>query len=201
MSATVAPHLPESRHRLSISLDRWNMMLETGVVGEKEPLCLIEGEIVEMTPPGPEHSATTSQTNLCLSRQIDQPSEAIIREEKPINLGSFSQPQPDVVILKPEPSGYYRRFPTEADVLLCIEVALSSLIVDRREMIPLYARHGIPESWIVNIAEGLVEVYRNPRNGQYTSLEKVGRGGFVSPEALPNVRVAVDDILGTPTTP
>jgi Uma2 family endonuclease len=81
-------------------------------------------------------------------------------------------------------------------VLLIVEVADSSLAYDRNVKRALYARHGIPEFWIVDLAASLVEVCRSPEGGQYASVSQIGLDGVLEPKLLPGVTIPVAALLG-----
>lgn len=103
--------------------------------------------------------------------------------------------QPDIVLLRPRPDDYAHAPAQPADVLLLVEVADSSYRYDRRVKLPLYARSGVPEVWIVDLTHDVVEVYRDRTADTYASMTSVGRGGTVTPAAFPDVVLPVNDIL------
>jgi len=114
----------------------------------------------------------------------------------PVRLDDLSEPQPDFAVLKPRDDDYRRATPRPDEVLLIIEVADSSLAYDRGVKRSLYARHRIPEFWIVNLAVGEVEVCREPVDGRYVSVSRVGRDGVLEPQLLPGVAIRVAVLLG-----
>jgi Uma2 family endonuclease len=116
--------------------------------------------------------------------------------QNPVQLDDLSEPQPDFAVLRPRPDDYRRATPRPNEVLLLIEVADSSLAYDRNVKRSLYARHGIPEFWIVNLVAGEVEVCRSPAGDEYTAVSQVGRGGILEPERLPGVAIPVAALLG-----
>ena len=85
--------------------------------------------------------------------------------------------------------------PLAADVLLLVEVADSSLDYDRLTKIPLYARAGISETWLVDLTKDRVEVYREPRLGSYATVELRGHEDMLSPLAFPEIAVKVSDLI------
>ena len=107
----------------------------------------------------------------------------------PVRLDDLSEPEPDFALLKPRPDCYRDAHAQPADVLLLIEVADTSLNYDRAVKHMLYARHAIPELWIVDLTAGEVEVCREPKADGYASVERVGRDGVLAPELLPGVRI------------
>ncbi|HYO48927.1 MAG TPA: Uma2 family endonuclease, partial [Chloroflexia bacterium] len=128
-----------------------------------------------------------------LNRQV--PEEWTVRVQSPIYLNVNTEPEPDLVLLKPRDYLKLQHHPGPDDVLLTVEVADSTVRSDRRYKVPLYARAGIPEVWVVNIPKKVVEVYSDPFEGKYQSIRRVGRGEVLNLTALPGVAVAIDDIL------
>jgi Uma2 family endonuclease len=116
--------------------------------------------------------------------------------QDPIRLGARSEPQPDVTLLRYRPDFYASAHPGPEDVLLVVEVAETSADADRSLKIPLYARYGIPEAWLVDLLEERIEIYRHPTPQGYRSLHIAHRGETVSPTALPDLELSVDEILG-----
>jgi Uma2 family endonuclease len=106
-----------------------------------------------------------------------------------VRLDDFSEPEPDFALLRQRPDHYRDALPRPADILLLIEVADTSLNYDRAVKRALYARHAIPEFWIINLSAGEVEVCRGPTADGYASLQRFGRDGGVEPVLLPGVRI------------
>ena len=113
-----------------------------------------------------------------------------------MRLDGFSEPVPDILLLRRRERGYRDRHPTPEDVFLLVQVADTSLRYDRAVKVPLYARHGVPEVWIVNIRGQAVEVYRDPSPGGYRDARTLKRGETLQVLALPDVTLRVDEILG-----
>jgi Uma2 family endonuclease len=109
--------------------------------------------------------------------------------------GQLSEPEPDLVLLKPAPDDYVSHHPTPDDVFLLIEVADSSLEFDRNKKLPVYARAGIPELWIVNLQESTIEVYLEPHFTGYEKKSVLRAGDKASPMAFPDVAVDVAELL------
>jgi Uma2 family endonuclease len=82
-----------------------------------------------------------------------------------------------------------------------IEVGDSSVRFDRRVKAPLYARGSVPELWLVDLNASEVRVCRKPTAEGYDEVVLRGRGDSLSIEALPDVTLTVDEVLGPPTTP
>jgi Uma2 family endonuclease len=109
--------------------------------------------------------------------------------------GERSEPQPDVALLKPRPDFYAGLHPGPDDVLLLVEVMEHSAAYDREVKVPLYARFGIPEVWLVDLEEEVVEVYQAPSPQGYQRAARFGRGDRLAPQAFPDLVLMVDEIL------
>ncbi len=180
--------------RLLFSVSEYEALGQIGFFGHERRLELIEGEILEMTPIGPEHARSVRRLDaLFNSRLADR---AVTNVQNPLRLGHLSEPQPDLALLVPPMERYDRRHPAADDVLLLVEVADTTTRFDRVVKAPLYARHGVTELWIVDVKAEVVEVHRDPSPEDYRSVECHGRGSVVAPLAFPDRSVGVDEILG-----
>ena len=172
----------------------YHRMAEAGILHEDSPVELIEGEILEMSPIGRRHKACVDRTAALFFQGVS--GAAIVRVQSSIVLGERSEPEPDVVLLRPRADYYAEADETPADVLLIVEVADSSEVYDRRTKAPLYARYSIPELWIANLNRDQVIVYRDPTPEGYATTRVTRRGESISPLAFPDLTIAVDAILG-----
>jgi Uma2 family endonuclease len=180
--------------RKKFTVDEYEQMGRAGILREDDRVELVDGEIVEMTPIGSQHAGCVKGTaNLFARRAGDR---AVVSVQDPIRLGAYSEPQPDVAILKPRPDFYRQSHPGPQDVLLAIEVSDASTVYDRETKIPLYARAGIPEAWRVDLQADLVEVYRDPSPDAYHQVQTVRRGERLAPSLLPDIELTAEEILG-----
>lgn len=176
------------------SVADYERMVETGILNERDRVELIRGEIVHKMTVGPAHAACVNALNRILGELLGKRAELSI--QNPVRL-SQSVPEPDVALLAPRDDHYRKSLPTGTDVLLVIEVADSSLVVDRTEKLLDYSEAGIAEYWIVNLIGNVVEVYRQPQaTGTYAESLIVKPGESISPIAFPDITVAAVDILG-----
>ena len=169
-------------------------MARAGVLTEDERVELVRGEIVAMSPIGSRHAARVKWFNRHLGKWAQ--GRFIISVQDPIRLGDDSEPQPDLAILKPQDDLYASAHPMPGEVLLVIEVADTSMGYDREEKAPLYAEAGIPEMWLVNLPEGVIEIYTEPVDGVYSSVRQVTRGGVLASASLPGLSIRAADVLG-----
>lgn len=173
----------------------FHRMVEAGILREDDRVELLHGEIVDMPPIGPGHAAGVNRLlNVFLPLQGER--KAIISVQNPIHLGEHSEPQPDLALLKPRPDFYAQGHPGPREILLVVEVMESSAGYDREVKVPLYARFGIPETWLVDVERGLIEVYREPGSEGYRQVHTLRRGERLSPEAFPQLILTVDEVLG-----
>jgi Uma2 family endonuclease len=169
-------------------------MGEAGILTEDDRVELIEGQLIAMSPIGSDHSGTVNSLTRMLVLAVGD--RGVVAVQNPVQLDDLSEPQSDFSVLKPRDDDYRRATPLPHEVLLIIEVAHSSLAYDRAIKRSLYARHGIPEFWIVNIAGGVVEVRRKPVGDDYASAFQVGRDATLEPELLPGVAIPVSALFG-----
>jgi Uma2 family endonuclease len=180
--------------RKRFTTDEFAQIAAVGVLGEDDHVELIEGEIVEMSPLGPQHAACVDRLNRSLQRLVQD--QAIVRVQNPIRLGEYSQPQPDIMLVQPRDDFYASGHPEPEDVLLLIEVSESSLVYDREVKLPLYARADIVEVWLVALLPQVVEVYREPSESGYGEKRTYHQGQTITPLHFPDVELAVKSILG-----
>ncbi|HVR99571.1 MAG TPA: Uma2 family endonuclease [Thermoanaerobaculia bacterium] len=172
----------------------YHTMAETGILSEDDRVELIEGEIFQMAPIGNRHVGSVNRLIRAFAGPVGE--RAVVTVQNPIHLNDFSEPQPDFVLLHPRDDLYSRSDVRPEDVLLLVEVSDASLEYDRRRKIPLYARHGIPEAWLINLVQDFVEVHRDPSPSGYRDVRKLRRGDRLSSQAFPDLVIPVDYLLG-----
>ena len=173
------------RHRLAVH--DYHRMGETGVFPPGCRVELIEGEVIDMVPIGSRHAAVVAKLTALFFQAVS--GRVIVWAQNPIRLGDFSEPEPDIALVRPRDDFYALAHPRADDALLIIEVADSSLNYDRRIKIPLYARHGIPEVWLVDIEGRSLSVLRSPTAEGYEHENRLKVLGSLSPVALPEISV------------
>ena len=183
------------RERL-FTADEYQRLGEVGILHEDDRLELLDGVIVEMTPIGVPHAACVDRLNVFLQRACGD--RAIVRVQGPIRLNAYSEPQPDLSLLKPRTDFYGSAAPGPSDVLVVIEVADTSLRHDRDVKAPLYARAGIAEYWLIDLSSSTVEIFSRPNAGKYLASEVASRGDRLPTRALPAIDLMVADVLGEP---
>ncbi len=181
--------------RRSFTIEEYHRMGEAGILREDDRVELIDGEIVQMTPIGSRHAACVMRLNQVLSRHPGQ--GVLVNVQNPIRLGEYSELQPDVTLLRFRPDFYAKSHPGPTDVLLVMEVAETSAAYDREVKALLYAKAAIPEVWLVDLAEERTEVYRQPSPRGYRDVRMIRRGELLTPLVLPELALAVNDVLGS----
>jgi Uma2 family endonuclease len=173
-------------------------MIEAGVLTPEDRVELIDGEILAMTPQGSSHATAVLLVQDTLRAAFGR--DVHIRTHLPLALGSDSEPEPDVAVVAGSVRDYRDAHPQSA--LLVVEVADTTLAYDRDVKGSLYARAGVPEYWLVNLAKALVEVHRDPmvmphaRFGwQYRTVDRFGPGDSIAPLSCPHASIAVADLL------
>lgn len=179
------------RHR--VSAQEYLRMGEAGVFAPETRLELIEGEIVEKAAIGSPHASTVAVLGRILGQAAGD--RALVWVQNPVVLSVRSVPQPDLALLRPRADNYYGAHPAVADVLLVIEVSDATLAFDLGTKVPLYARAGVPEVWVVDLNERAVRVHREPSTNGYRTSFTVTPGGNVASLALSDVRLAPSDLF------
>jgi Uma2 family endonuclease len=174
------------RHRITV--DEYHRMAEIGLLNEDSRVELIEGEIIDMAPIGISHNCAVDRLTRWLVTAAGD--RAIARIQGSFRLSNITEPQPDVILLKPREDFYASKFAAGEDTLLVVEVSDTTLRYDRNVKVPLYARHGIPEVWIVDLQNGRLHFFRELVNEAYTDVTATDNPGIT---ALPGVEgVTVD---------
>lgn len=178
--------------RRHFSVTEYYRMMDAGILSESDRVELIDGEVIEMSPIGSRHAACVDRLNKLFNKLDD----VIVRVRNPIRLDDFSEPQPDITLLRPRPDFYAQGHPMSSDVLIVVEVADSSTDFDRTVKLPLYAESLIPEMWLVNLPDEKIEVFSKPANGIYHSSRESKRSDNTTSEIIPDLTLSVDAVLG-----
>lgn len=189
-----------SRHRFTVS--EYYRMAEVGLLARDARVELIEGEIIDMPPIGIPHASITEQLRRLFDRAVG---EAALVWSHPVRLSQYSEPVPDISLLKPRDDFYARQRVMADDALLVIEVSDSSFMYDRNIKVPLYARHGIPEVWILDVKRSTVWFFRSLADKSYSDVSSVAvnpKSGsakeaalMASPTLLPGVEIDLQSLV------
>jgi Uma2 family endonuclease len=184
--------LTEIRKR-RFTREEYHRLVDAGILREDDRLELIDGEIFEMSPINKRHAACVLRMSTFFTRSFQQ--TALVSAQGPLRLNQYSEPQPDVIVLKPRDDFYGGEW-TPRDVLLLVEVSDTTLKYDREVKLPRYAAAGIPEAWIADVNENLLFVYREPSGDGYKTELTLHYSDSVSPLAFPESIFKVEDLLG-----
>jgi Uma2 family endonuclease len=180
-------------HRHPISVAEYLRMGAAGVFSPDMRLELIEGQIIEMAPIGSPHAAVVSLLTALFIRAVGE--RAVVWAQNPLIVGDRSMPQPDLALLKPRSDNYFGAHPTAADVLLVVEVSDTTLRFDLDTKVPLYARAGAAETWVVDIERRALIAFRDNDGTRYGATFIVSRNDRVSVAALDGVTVEVASLF------
>ncbi len=183
-------------HPRPFTVDEYHAMGEAGVLSPEEHVELLDGEILTMPPIGPGHAGDVTRLTYLLITTFG--SRALVRAQNPVRLDDYSEPHPDIALLRPRDDFYASRHPQPSDVLALIEVAESSLAFDRGKKLRAYARCGIAEYWVVDLHSDEVLVHREPSSAGYAVEYSVPRGERLAFLSFPDETLLVDDLLPAP---
>jgi Uma2 family endonuclease len=184
----------ERRARTRFTVDQYEEMGRAGIFRAHDRVELIDGEVIDMTPIGGRHAECV---NLLARLLIVAAREtSIVSIQNPIRLGEHSEPQPDFALIEPGRGYHTGSTPTSNQVLLVIEVSDTTLHYDRDVKIPLYARAGVPEVWLVDLQTSSMSVWQDPHDGEYRVVRMLRSGDDLTPALLPDVTLKVADLMG-----
>ncbi len=182
---------PQPR-RLRFTVDEYYKMIELGMLKDYEKAEIIEGELIQKMPIGDRHAAAVDFLNRFIIKSVSD--DVLVRIQNPVRLSDYDEPEPDITLA--DLTKYDgRRHPQSAEILLLIEVSDSTLKYDRNTKLVLYAEAEIPEVWIVNLPNDIIEIHTKPNSGIYQLTKIFKRGETVESEVLPDLRLEVDKIL------
>jgi Uma2 family endonuclease len=180
------------RHRLTV--DEYYRMAEAGVLAPDARVELIEGEVVDMAAIGTRHASAVKRLIALLSTAAQ--GRAVVAAQDPLRLSDASEPQPDLMLLRPRADFYAQAHPGPADVLLLIEVSDSTVAYDSGIKLDLYARHGVAEVWIVDLDNNVVRFFRSGNGQAYTDITASETPRAMPVAALPGVKIDLSGLLG-----
>jgi Uma2 family endonuclease len=190
------PHVLHAREsKLPLPYHRWTVeefhqMASAGLLDETDRVELIEGEMIDMAPIGSKHAYLVDKLAQVLTRKSGT---HLVRVQNPIRLGERSEPQPDIAVVKEK--NYMDAHPSASEVLLIVEVSDSTLNYDRDIKLGLYARHSIPEVWLLDVNAKEITIYREPAEGQYRLIRKPMAAEVVSPILISGAAITLTEVL------
>jgi Uma2 family endonuclease len=181
----------EALHRFNVK--EYYRMAETGVLPAEARVELLDGRIIDRSPIGPLHGGVVKRLNRFFPRHSKERWLQAVQD--PVHLHDHSEPQPDLMLLRPAADDYDSRQPKPEDVFLLIEVSDPTLETDREVKLPAYARAGIAEVWIVDLLNGKLEVYRQPNFDGYGKAQVFHQGDSAAPGLFPDAVIEVAKLL------
>lgn len=177
--------------RYLFTVEDYHRMVDAGILTEDSRVELIEGNVVPMSPiHGPQMRCVGTITHL-LVESVGR--NAFVSVGGSVRLDEYSEPQPDIAVLRRPPEG--REPPGVAEILLLTEVSDSTLVTDLNLKARLYARAAVPEYWVAAIGDQEIIQHTDPRDGVYRMVRRFRLGERVQSVLPPAVDLAVDDIF------
>jgi Uma2 family endonuclease len=176
----------------AFTVDEYYRMAEAGIF-ERERVELVNGEVVAMAPLGSRHAACVTRLQVLLMKLVGE--DALVRIQNPLPLDSRTELESDLAVARFRADYYASAHPTPRDTLLLIEVAESSLQYDRDVKMPLYARAGVPEAWLVDLEAQQVVMYGKPSDQGYGRVATAGRDELLKSLVLPQIELSVQELL------
>jgi Uma2 family endonuclease len=174
------------------SLDDYHRMIEIGLLAGRQ-VELLNGEIINMAPEGPEHAQLNTDSGDYLRELLGE--KALVRDAKPITIpDSNSEPEPDLAIVEPHRAIYRQHHPYPKNIFWVIEYAKTSLVKDLEAKRKTYACALIPEYWVVDLKNQQVKIFREPINGDYFQQFTLTLGE-ISPLAFPEIKISIQRLL------
>ena len=185
------------------SIDKWHELVDSGVL-EGQKVELLEGDIIEMSPEGIEHSFTNESIVIYLRNKLS--GLAHVKESHPITLDNSphssrqggiiraSEPEPDIAIVRLPLTIYRTRHPYVEDIYWLIEVSQRTLKKDLQQKVTTYAHNGISEYWVIDLKNKKLIIHTQPSKDKYLQVVEY-QSGTVTPQAFPNIAIAIDKLL------
>jgi Uma2 family endonuclease len=175
------------------TVDDYHRMVETGILTEGDRVELLDGQIIEMNPQLPPHAATTQRAFRYLDRLLEP--VAYVRMQLPVTLKPKSEPEPDIAVVRIEANEYGDHHPMPDEIFLIIEVADSTLLGDRQQKAPVYAKAGIADYWILDVNTRQVYVFREPTQDGYRQETILAANAVLAPVAFPNITIPLNQLF------
>ena len=183
---------PTSSHR-RITVDEYYDMARTGLIGPDEHVELIEGEVIRMPPIGDRHGGAVEELTELLVQAVA--GRARVRCQMPVALSNYSEPQPDFAVMRPRKDRNDRAHPSATDVFLIVEISYSTVRYDLDVKVPLYARHGVPEVWVIDLKHHKLHFFRALAEGTYREITSVSDGSLTVVPGVAGATVDLSEIL------
>ena len=184
------PQIPKVR---KFTVAEYYRMAEVGILAPEERVQLIEGEIILMPPQSPPHAGTRNKCYRLL--YLAENDRFHTRIQNPLRLDNYSEPEPDVILMRPRADNYITAHPNPADTFVVLEVSDSTLEFDRNRKAQVYGRSGVAQTLVLNLPEDCIENFTEPGPPGYGRHTIHRRGDKIRLIALPDLELAVEDLL------
>jgi Uma2 family endonuclease len=179
--------------QLRFTVDEYYKMIELGMLKDYEKAEIIEGELIRKMTVGDRHAYVVDVLTRFFVKNVSD--EILVRVQNPVRLSDYNEPEPDLTLADLRKYNG-KRHPRPAEIILIVEVSDSTVKYDRDKKLPLYAEAEIPEVWIVNLQNEIVEIHTKPGVGLYQLVEIFNRGETVKSKSLTDLEIEVDKLLG-----
>ena len=176
-----------------LTVQEYHRMAEIGIIDEDERVELLAGQIVKMAAKGTAPSAAVTRTDKLLNNRLGQ--RILVRLQAPVRLNDYSEPEPDIAVVIPDPLYYEDHHPTPSEIYLIIEVADTTLRTDCGIKATIYAQSGIADYWVLDVNNRQLHVFREPNQDGYQSIVVLGDDASISPLQFPDISFMVGEML------
>ncbi|MCC3447008.1 MAG: Uma2 family endonuclease [Microcoleus sp. PH2017_25_DOB_D_A] len=176
-----------------LTVQEYDRMTEIGIFDEDERVELLAGQIVKMAAKGTAHGAAVKRTEKLLENRLGE--RVLVRLQDPVRLDNYSEPEPDISVVIPDPLYYEDHHPTPSEIYLIVEVADTTLRTDCGIKAKIYAESGIADYWVLDVNNRQLHVFREPSQDGYQSIAVLGDDASISPLQFPDVSFMVRDML------
>lgn len=182
-----------NRNQLRLwTVAEYHRMVETGVLASDEPVELVAGQILRMSPQKTPHATAVTLTRLLLEKLLGE--QVLVRTQLPVTLSDRSEPEPDVAVVIADPLRYLDHHPLPAEIYLIIEIADTTLNKDCVLKAKDYAQFGIQDYWVLDLNQRQLHVFRDPTSASYQKQTVLAEDATISPLRC-NVSIQVSDLL------
>lgn len=176
-----------------LTVQEYHLMAEIGILDEDERVELLGGQIVKMAAKGTAHGAGVKRTEKLLENRLGN--RVLVRLQDPVRLNNYSEPEPDIAVVIPDPLYYEDHHPTPSEIYLIIEVADTTLRTDLGIKATIYAESGIADYWVLDVNNRQLHVFREPSQDGYQSIAVLGDDASISPLQFPDISFLVREML------
>jgi Uma2 family endonuclease len=175
----------------------YHCMMQAGVFAPDERVELLEGKIIRMAAKGTAHSAAITRIERLLKQRINQ--QVLLRLQDPVALSDYSEPEPDIAVVFPDPLDYETHHPTPAEIYLLIEVSDTTLPYDLTTKALAYAQAGIADYWVFDVNACRLHVFREPTDQGYQRQLSLAAATTISPLSFPDCEMVIGEMGRSPT--